>query len=223
MGPFNSDLAPRVSGCPSLPTSPPQIPRAGSEKPRGFPQGWPGPHMTPRYSSGSQMLWPHSELQHLRRDPGWGGRGVGAGQDVSRVRARFRKKLSAEAEGLRSRYVAQGEESQLPRLGSDPPGPELRVPSPSPRPGRQPSSSENSGPLGPGRRGRAGEWRRHLASSLPAICRPPPFVTGCAGRLLCRSTRVCWGRGGSSAESLPCPSVAPISPRLRPSFPIQVS
>ena len=140
----------------------------------------------------SQMHGERAELLHLRRDPGWGSRGVGAGHKESGVRGRCREKLSEEARVFQHRYAAPGEELQLTNSKAGVPVRSSESPPPA-----HARDQGGGGMLGaprcwePGAGRVPGSRGDTLDSSLRGICLPPPFVTGCTGSPLCRSRRVC--------------------------------
>lgn len=155
-----------------------------------------------------------AELQHLRRDPGWGSHGVGAGHHEPGVHGRCIEKLSKEA-----RYSRTGTPSKARSCNSLNWEASVQV-----RSSKSPPPAHSQAQGGGGVRGtpRFGEQSaprvrgnsgRTLASSPRGICLPPPFVTGCAGSpLLQEQTGVLVGGWGAVLlNPFCCPSVAPIS------------
>lgn len=196
---------------PGPPTPPTRIPRAGLEKTQGIPRGRPvgepvAPPRGPRCAGCARSSNICAETPAgLRRGGRWPSR--------PRARGSGREKPSGEAGCSATGTPPRPASCDLPVW-------ELRVPSPSPLPG--PGRGRRAGNpalRGAGRRARAGDPRPHArlfpARDLPAT----PFCYRMRGELSPAGAGGCvgWGLGGGSAESL-CPSVVPISPRLRPHF-----
>lgn len=139
-----------------------------------------------------------AELQHLRRDPGWGSHKVGAGHHEPGVRGLCQEKLSEEVGYSRTGTPRTARSCNSPNWeacaqvvsSESPPPAHSRA-----RGGGGVRGTPSSGE--PGTEGVLGNSRGTLASFPRGICLPPPFVTGCAGSpLLQEQTGVLVGGWG---------------------------
>lgn len=162
-----------------------------------------------------------AELQHLRRDPGWGSHGVGAGHHEPGVHGRCIEKLSEEAGYSRTGTPSKARSCNSPNWESSVQVGSSESPPPAHSQARGGGGVRGTPALwGAERSARAGEQRPHARLFPARDLFATPFCYRMRGEPSLAGADGCvgWGLGGGSAESLCCPSVAPISPRLRLHF-----